>query len=183
MRSVVQRIQNIIFARFCKTAVHGHNMGTPSACITRICWKIWGTFPPWNRLWGHFWPQIPFIQSYLYAHFTSTWNLQSYLIFDLSFPHYFYLGNSEFYMGRGQGVATPLLFPPSPSLGYLYTKKVGSSINLCQAKLIVTLPFLSVLFTGLCPRLDSPWTVAVESGKPDFSSDSPKLLSKGVQLV
>ena len=41
-----------------------------------------------------------------------------------------------------------------------------------------------MLIIGLGTRLDSPWTVAVESGKPvlSFSSVSPELLSKGVRL-
>ena len=41
---------------------------------------------------------------------------------------------------------------------------------------------IPMLFIDLGMRLDSPWTVAVESGKPVFSSVSPEQLGKGVQL-
>ena len=51
-----------------------------------------------------FWPQIPIFQSYLYTCFMSTWKQLHMLRTDSSFPHYFYPGTSEFYMGTGPGM-------------------------------------------------------------------------------
>ena len=51
---------------------------------------------------------------------------------------------------------------------------------------LMVLSLISRLFIGLSTRVDSPWTVAVEMpGKLvlSFSSASPELLSKGVQLM
>ena len=112
-------------------------------------------FPLWNHLWGHFWPQIPFIQSYLYAHFTSIWNLRSYLIFDLSFPHYHYPGTSDFYVGRGMGMprcsyatAHPPSLPHQVWDIQSITHKEGRELNKFMP--IVTLSFLCVRILTLC---------------------------------
>ena len=88
------------------------------------------------------------------AHVTSTWNLQSHMLIpdlDLSFPHHF-PGTSDFYVSSSPGMprcSYATAHPPSPPLSLgIKSKKVGSS---CQAKLIVTLSFLSVtVCTGGC---------------------------------
>ena len=51
---------------------------------------------------------------------------------------------------------------------------------------LMVLSLISRLFIGLSTRVDGPWILAVEMpGKPvlSFSSISPELLSKGVQLM
>ena len=59
-------------------------------------------FTLWDCFWGCFWPRISFFQSYLYAHFTSTWKwLHTSLT--LAF-HIYYQDNSEFSVGTGLGM-------------------------------------------------------------------------------
>ena len=101
--SVIARMSKVTWA---------HSMRTFHAHITHICLGNWDMLPPWKFLKLYtlrlllrpFWPQIPLFQSYLYAPSTSTWKQSHMLRTDNSFPHYFYAGTSEFYVGTGPGM-------------------------------------------------------------------------------
>ena len=78
-------------ARISKLRGHSYR-STFSAHVTHICWGSWGMLPPWNfytmRFFCEvccFWPQIPFVHSYLYTSSTSTWRQSHMLITTLAF--------------------------------------------------------------------------------------------------
>ena len=130
-----------------------------------------GHAPPWNflnyRIWDHFWccfqPQIPFIQSYLCAHFTSTWNLRSHnhantWSLTLAFYIIFTWAPMNLTWAQAQvcpGVATPLLVALLLEGSYTHIyNNLGPSRNIFLADISKSLyekPYFEKLKVALRP--------------------------------
>ena len=93
-------------------AQHGH---IQCVCNTHLL-RNWGTLPPWKcfKLNSRRSPQRPLLATNtilsvlpvcsLHVHMKTITQANNCMIFDRSFPHYFYLGASEFYVGTGPGM-------------------------------------------------------------------------------